>query len=151
MYSQFVSALLEQASVHQPSSFVCYRRALEVVEGSKSRLLTQLVSRGEFPAPATISQSTIIRERELVTRLSALDTMELTTHDHPAIGQEDASRVQLLRQREENLHELEQLWAGMAKVDSVAIDYVALRLDDVSKCADFVKLAATLDQETAPL
>jgi hypothetical protein len=50
-----ITSYLEQAVQrlsHTPSS---YNRALEVVEGSKSRLLTQLVGRGPLPLPSGFS------------------------------------------------------------------------------------------------
>src|SRR5207249_10867038 len=88
-------------------------RVLEITEGSKSRLLTQLISRGSLPLPPGLSSDIAAREQQLLTELSRLDTEELVSHDNLYPTQEENPHRQLLRlqQRQDALNELENLWS----------------------------------------
>ena len=63
---------------------------VEIAEGSKSRLLTQLVGRGPLPLPSGLSQEIAAQEQQLLADLTAIDTQELAIHDHFTLTQQDA-------------------------------------------------------------
>ena len=101
--ADLVTAYLEQAQQLHPRSPSVPRQALEIAEGSKSRLLTQLVGRGPLPLPSGLSQEIAAREQQLLAELTALDIQELAIHDHFAPTQEETSSLQRLQQRQANL------------------------------------------------
>ena len=146
-----VPAYLEQAARHPPSAQLDFRRALEVAEGGKSRLLTQLVGRGPLPLPTELSPSVAAREQQLLADLTALDTWELATHDRPDPAQEEARPLNRLQRRQQLWQELLQLWEGIAKTGAAGTDYVALRRGDTPTWNDIAHLAEDLGPATALL
>jgi tetratricopeptide (TPR) repeat protein len=68
-----IAAYLEPANLRLPHALSGLQRALEIAEGSKSRLLTQLVGRGSLPLPVGLSSEIAIREQQLLTELTALE------------------------------------------------------------------------------
>lgn len=68
-------------------------RVLEIVEGHKSRLLTQLVGRGSLPPPANLSSDKAAQERLLLSELTRLDTEELVRHDNLYALQEENAHL----------------------------------------------------------
>ena len=148
--TSLVSAYLQQAVAYPAGAPAARRRALQATEGSKSRLLTELVGRGDLPAPSAVTQPAT-RERELLAELTNLDTVELAAHGRPATPQEEAGRVARLQQRQERWQELERLWAAMAQVGPEAADYVALRRGDSLTWDALARLTADLGPQTALL
>jgi len=126
-------------------------RALEIAEGSKSRLLTQLVGRGPLPLPLGLSREIAAREQQLLADLTALDTQELAIHDHFAPTQEENSHLQRLQQRKAALYELEDLWTRIARVGPEGTAYVALRRGAAPTWQEFARLTNTLGPATALL
>ena len=130
---------------------MCLRRALEIAEGSKSRLLTQLVGRGPLPLPSGLSQEIAAREQQLLADLTALDTQELAIHEHLAPTQEETGHLQRLQQRQAALLELEELWAHIARVGPEGTAYVALRRGAAPTWQEFARLTTALGPATALL
>jgi len=149
--AHLVTAYLEQAKQRHPRSLSVPRRALEIAEGSKSRLLTQLVGRGSLPLPVRLSPEITTREQLLLAELTTLDTLELAIHDHFASTQKETSQLQRLQQRQATLHELEDLWGRIAHVGPEGVEYVALRRGAVPTWQEFARLAKMLGPTTALL
>jgi tetratricopeptide (TPR) repeat protein len=160
--SDLVTAYLEQAEAN--GRFILDRekqhhlrflsvppRVLEIAEGSKSRLLTQLVGRGPLPLPPGLAPDIAVREQHLLAELIALDTEELATHDRPVFMQKETGSLQRLQQRQMLLHDLEQLWTQIARDSPEGAEYVALRRGDVPTWQEFTDLAKALGPETALL
>src|SRR5215216_662297 len=144
-----VSALLQLAQKDKSTATAARRRALEIAEGSKSRLLTELIGRTDLPAPPSIRSSLVDRERQVLHELTAMDTAELTTYGPWVTSQEEASHFVRLQRREEHLQELENLWAQMSQADYEAADYVALRRGTPATWANFARLATDLGSDIA--
>lgn len=139
-------------SIADPSQAALSRRsALVIAEGSKSRVLTELVGRGDLPAPPAISAVQTARERELLTALSALDTVDLAVHGSQVAPEEVALRVDRHFRRERYRKELEDLWKVMAQSGSDALEYVTLRRGVPLTWDDLDRLATELGSETALL
>ena len=56
-------------------------QALAIAEGSKSRLFTSLLCRGQIPAPSVLPQFLVEQEQALAAKLAALDATALARHD----------------------------------------------------------------------
>jgi tetratricopeptide (TPR) repeat protein len=146
-----VTAYLKRAARHPPHAQFDCRRALEVAEGSKSRLLTQLIGRGPLPLPTGLSSAVAVREQQLMAELTTLDTWELATHDRPVPAREEARPLNRLQRRQELWQELQQLWDGIAKMGEAGADYVALRRGDTPTWNDVARVAEDLGPATALL
>jgi CHAT domain/Tetratricopeptide repeat len=149
--AHLVTAYLEQAKQLHPRSPSVPRRALEVAEGSKSRLLTQMIGRGPLPLPSGLSQEIATRELRFLDELTALDTQELAIHDHLAPTQEETSHLQRLEQRQAALRGLEELWARITRIGPEGIAYVALRRGAAPTWQEFARLTKALGPATALL
>ena len=77
---RLVSAYDQLAQLDASRGEFAHRRMLEVAEGSKSRVLTQLVGRGDMPAPPGVAADVVARERELVASLVATESAELASY-----------------------------------------------------------------------
>jgi tetratricopeptide (TPR) repeat protein len=143
-----VLAYLELARTSLPETGVARRRALEVVEGSKSRLLTELVGRGDLLAPPSILPQLANRERQLLNELTAFDTVELAQHGSPVASKAEVSRIPRLQRREQLRRELESLWVQIAQAGHEAADYVALRRGTSLSWEDIAGLVAELGSGT---
>jgi tetratricopeptide (TPR) repeat protein len=122
-----VPAYLELAKLSDLRSPSIPRRALEIAEGSKSRLLTQLIGRGPLPLPSGLTQDLAEQELQFLINLTALDAQELAIHDHFASSQEETSHLHSLQQRQAALIGLEELWAHIARLGPEGTAYVTLR------------------------
>jgi CHAT domain-containing protein/tetratricopeptide (TPR) repeat protein len=54
------------------------RRAWEIAEGAKSRVLSDYITRAELPSPPGVASALIERERDLLDELQRLDALEFT-------------------------------------------------------------------------
>jgi CHAT domain-containing protein len=149
--SHLVNAYLERATQHGSSARIDLRSALEVVESSKSRLLTQMVGRGPLPLPAGVVPEIAAQEQQLLTALTALDTQDLATYDRLADAQEPSGRLSRLWQRQAFLKDLEQLWSRIAHIGPEGADYVALRRGESVAWNNLARLAKELGPATALL
>ena len=149
--SYLVTAYVEQAKQRHPHSPSVPRRALEIAEGSKSRLLTQLVSRGPLPLSSELSQEIAVREQQLLATLTALDTQELVFHDYFDPTQEEIGHLQRLQQRQTTLLELEDLWARIARIGPEGTAYVSLRRGAVPTWQEFTHQTKALGPTTVLL
>jgi TPR repeat protein len=150
-YVNLISDYLRLATIDRTKAVVCRRRALEVAESAKSRLLTQLVGRGALSSPNDIRPEIIAREKTLLTELTSLDNAELTSYGHMTIDEWGTDRTRSLHQREKSLQELEHLWTTISKISPRGYDYVALRRGDAPTWADLIHLANSLGNRTALL
>ena len=125
-----------------------YRNAMWGAEGTKSRLLSELMGRGELPAPPGVAADQMSRERTLLEVLRALDTAELV-----ALGQRAeavaVAPAERLATRAAKHRELEALWAAMATAGPEAGDYVALRRGGMLRWEALTGLADLLGPRTA--
>ncbi|MCL4805206.1 MAG: CHAT domain-containing protein, partial [Anaerolineae bacterium] len=124
--------------------------ALAVAEGSKSRLLTLLMSRGDLPAPPVIPAALVDAERAAAARLSAIDAAALGDHNRAGsepgevIRQRSAARAALVA-------ELRAAWQAMAELGPEAAEYVTLRRGDRPTAAGLARLVGELPAGTALL
>ena len=122
LHTLAVDALLALAEREPAIAGDARRRALEHAEAVKSRLLTEMLGRGDLPAPDDVPERLVRKEHRLLTDLSAFDTAALAARDRP--GHAPGAR---LSQREELLQSLEGTWADIADRGERAAEYVAVR------------------------
>ena len=156
LYARLVAGHLQMAQANPASGPTARRRALEVAEGTKSRLLAELMGRAEgLPAPMEIPQGVVARERALQGELKELDAAGLTARGRELRPEEwegeEARRRERFGRRGEILSELGELWPKMVDYGPQAADYVALRRGEAPKWADMARLAADLGPDTALL
>lgn len=137
LYARLATGLVQLAQASPAEADACHRRALVVAESAKSRLLADLVGRGELaiptlPAPDTVELTA--RERQLVEQLTALDTAPDPVDP---------------RQRAALLTDLRQVWSQLADSGPEAADYVSLRRGDSPSWAGLARLAAAAGHEAA--
>jgi tetratricopeptide (TPR) repeat protein len=149
--ASLVTAYLERAKQRLPRSSSVPHRALEIAEGSKSRLLTQLVGRGPLPLPSGLSQEIAARELKFLADLTTLDTQELASHDYLVPTRSETSHLLRLQQRQTALRELEDLWTGIARTGPEGAAYVTLRRGAAPTWQEFVSLTKALGPATALL
>ena len=103
LYARLATGLVQLAQADPAEADASHRRALVVAESAKSRLLADLVGRGELaipPLPTLPGLAELAdRERQLVAELTELDT---------APDQADP------RQRAALLTDLQQVWSKLA-------------------------------------
>ena len=129
------------------------RRALEVAEAGKSRLLADMLARGDLPAPAAVSQAEKAREQSLLEELAALDRLELAFAGGPvpeSIGpaNDQDARLARLRRREQLRAELEALWDGFAAAGVDGEKYVAVRRGEALDWTGLASLAVEVGADT---
>lgn len=146
-----VTAYLERARQRRPYSPSIFQRTLEIAEGSKSRLLTQLGGRSLLPLPMELPQEIATREQQLLTNLTALDTQEMTAHNYLSLTQEEISHLQRLQQRQVILRDLEDLWTRIATAGPEGTEYAALRRGTALTWQEFKRLTKALGPATALL
>lgn len=122
--------------------------ALAVAEGSKSRLLANLMGRGDLPAPAGIPAELAARERQAADRLRALDATELAERGRNEPTGDGHRRV---ADRAAVVTDLRAVWDEMAAHGPAAADFVALRRGDRPTAAGLLRLAGALPAGAALL
>jgi tetratricopeptide (TPR) repeat protein len=128
-------------------------RVLEIIEGHKSRFLTQLVGRGPLLLPPGVSSEMAAREQQLLTELTTLDTEELISHDNLYSTQEGNAYLQLpsLQQRQTLLHELEDIWSHIAHISPEGSEYAAFRRGTTPSWEELTRLTEELGTTTVLL
>ena len=139
LYARTVTALLAAGRTTD---------ALAVAEGSKSRLLANLMGRGELPAPPGIPAEPAARGRQAADRLRALDATELAERGRNEPTGDGHRRV---ADRAAVVADLRAVWDEMAAHGPAAADYVALRRGDRPTAAGLLRLAGALPAGTALL
>ena len=135
LYARLAAGLAELAQASPADAGDCLRTALVVAESAKSRLLADLVGRGELAVPPLPAAGGLAAsERQLAAELTMLDT-----------GPEPADP----RQRGALVTELQQVWSRMARTGPEAADYVSLRRGDSPSWAGLARLAADAGPRTA--
>lgn len=151
LVAQLISAYLEQAKRNLANSSSALHRSLEIAEGSKSRLLTQLVGRGSLPLPASLSPEVANQEQELLTELAILDTQELASHGFLNPDRGESSYHRRLQRRQLAFQALETLWESIHNLGQEGAAYVALRRGSALTWPEYLDLAKTLGPTTALL
>ena len=151
LYTHLVTAYLELAHNEPTSTPGAHRRSLEIAEAHKSRLLTELVSRSDQPLPPGISSEQASREKDLLAKLTLLDTAELKSLDTLGGRPREAEQAKHHRSREQYRNDLEQLWEEMAQAGLEAADYVSLRRGGSCTWNAVAELLAGLDEDAAIL
>lgn len=123
---RLVSAYLMMADRVATGRDRMLRNAMLVAEGSKSRLITQLIGRADLPPPAGATAGQAARERDLLGELQVLDTMELGAQGQKS-ALADMHTPGRTAKRSALREELEQLWNSMSDSGDDARDYVGLR------------------------
>ncbi len=146
----------EWAGLYTRAVEACHRAgqpalAFAIAEGSKSRLLTGLLGRGDLPAPAILPAELVAQERTLTERLNALDAAALARHGRATTAEEGVARLDHLQQRQALVEQLLALWQTMETYGPQASDYVALRRGDRPSWEGLVRLAEALGPQTALL
>jgi tetratricopeptide (TPR) repeat protein len=138
LYARLATGLVQLAQANPADADACHRRALVVAESAKSRLLADLVGRGELaipPLPALQGIAELAtRERQLVVELTALDTAP-----DPADPRRRAALVT----------DLQRVWSQLADASPEAADYVSLRRGDSPSWAGLARLAADAERQAA--
>ncbi len=142
LYARTVSAYLQ---LSRPSD------ACAIAEGSKSRVLTALAGRREFPAPSRIPPHLVRQEQDLTSRLTALDAAAFARLGLSAAGETSSTALQRLEERRDLVTRLRAVWQEMEGYGAEAAAYVALRRGDRPTWDDLSALAARLGPETALL
>ncbi len=101
------------------------RRAWEVAEASKSRILADYLTRGQLPGPPDVPEALLEREQALLDTLARLDAagfaQSATTQDPSPTGQ--STLVARATAREE----LQRVWSEIAAAGDAGRAYVELR------------------------
>ncbi len=148
LYARLVSELLAWGETAPERSREARQRAMVVAESGKSRVLTDLIGRGDLPAPPAV-EVLVPRERELMALLMAMDSQALATSDsHPVPAPAAATDG---RTRRAYMVELARLWASMEQLGADAAEYVSLRRGDAPTWEDLTRIAADAGPETALL
>lgn len=119
----YVGALLWRARLSDdPNPWL--RRAVEVGESAKSRLLSAQVQRLAFDPPGEVGQELAGQEQDLLARLARLEGQELRHYESLA---PDPRRVYRMQERAELVGRLEDVWSQMRAGSPAGAGYVALR------------------------
>lgn len=151
LVARLITAYLEQAGRKFVYFLPALRRSLEIAEGSKSRLLTQLVGRGSLPLPAHLSPEVADQEQELLSELTIMDTQELASYGFSNPDRGEGSYHRRLQRRQIALQALETLWESIHNLGQEGAAYVALRRGSALTWQEFADLAKTLGPTTALL
>jgi len=137
-----------QAATAWPAVAADWRKcAFVVAEGSKSKLFTALLGRGELPIPAAIPSDLAIQEQKLMAELANIDISELTTYG--SFKSQGGTISRDIQTRRELADRLVTLWQRMERHGPEAKDYVALRRGDPVQWQQLANLANSLGQKTA--
>lgn len=143
--------LKNQASKNQIASW--NRLALVAAEGSKSRLLNELLCRGDIPAPDDIPIEMAKQEADLTRELVQIDTVELARIGKATkIKEATNTRFELIKRRGILIKKLEQLWEKIENKDDYgpyAVEFVLLRRGYRSSWKSIQLLAKETGPETA--
>ncbi|WP_048131970.1 CHAT domain-containing tetratricopeptide repeat protein, partial [Methanosarcina sp. 1.H.T.1A.1] len=98
------------------------------VEGAKSRLLNEFIAKGDIPAPSSISPALAEEEAQIVKKLVDIDNMELSSRGLLGASEEEtSSRMLRIKERDEFIQRLNNLWSQMETFGEEAANFVNLR------------------------
>lgn len=149
LYLFLVVAYLKLAEADQSQESIARLHALEVAESSKSRILIELLGRGDLNTPPTVSTQQVALEKELVSALSVLDAGQMITYLGPATAEWKPGRIEGHKQHETYLFQLQKLWEEMARTGPEAAEYVALRRGSALTSNELVDLVRSLEPPAA--
>ncbi|MBN2549545.1 MAG: CHAT domain-containing protein [Anaerolineales bacterium] len=147
-YVSLVAAYARQALLQPARAAPARRRAVEIAEASKSRLLSGLLGQGRLPAPAEIPAALAAQEQERVALLANIDRLLLAQTTGRSESALEQAHFQALEQRQRLVQELSDLWRGMEAYGPAARAYVALRRGDWLGWDELKALASQSDQRT---
>jgi len=148
VHADLVSVCLLKADAADSGAPEMRRRAMVVTEGTKSRVLTGLVSRG-LPPPPGVPPEEARREGSLFTELCGIDEAGLLGRGGTS---EDAeTRRRRDQRRAEVVDQLRAIWGDWESRGGELADWVALRRGDPPKWDDLLRLAKELGPDTALL
>ena len=149
LHSFLSEAHLFMASVQPSGGASSTRRAFEVAEAAKSRLLHEMIGRRDLPTPQTISDEQGSRENLALSSLAALDSLEFAALGRQPGRDEESASISRLESRKTCLKELQITWSEMEAQGPEAAEYVALRRAESLKWSDFASLAKKLGPDSA--
>jgi tetratricopeptide (TPR) repeat protein len=120
------------------------RNAMVVAEGTKTRLITDLIGRGNLPAPAGVPADLAAREHALLGALRAIDTAAVATH-----GSVRDSFVDMGARRSAMACELEALWKSLSSSGDAGRAFVEHRRRGSISWDTLAELSAMLGPRTA--
>jgi tetratricopeptide (TPR) repeat protein len=126
---RLLAAHLDAAQIERAGegSRLHLRRAWEVAEGAKSRILTDYLTRVELPVPPGVPDALASRERSLLNRLQRLDALD-SKRDSPTPSQaEEEPSAQPLADRAATRTELDRVWDEITACGPAGEAHVALR------------------------
>jgi tetratricopeptide (TPR) repeat protein len=148
-----IGALLWRAALTEEDASAYLRRALEIGEGTKSRLLTEDLSR-EVPPPPEVPSNLQVEEQWLLAELTSLDASEFA----PVRTAAGPQAVRRMERRQEIRRQLEDVWDRMLAVSSSAAGYVSIRrgasgawlraLDTADADTEYIALFPAVDVHT---
>jgi tetratricopeptide (TPR) repeat protein len=113
------------------------RRALRLAEGSKARLITQLLGWADLPLPERVDAVLAARERTLVRGLVELDRQELMDHETWPPPQDAWNRAGRRAERRADLAELDAIWSRIAASGREGAAFVQVRRGDDTRADDY--------------
>ena len=126
------------------------QEAIIAAEGSKSRLLTELLGRCDIPSPPTIPLELAAQETKLISELIQIDTAEFAKMGLNTISEEKTTdRMALIKRREELVRQLNDFWRQMEDYGIEANEFVSLRRGDRLSWNDLYNLAKNVGKDTA--
>jgi len=124
--SVWAALQLAQDSESEETRTLAARDALLFAEGSKSRILGEILGRGDITTPPIIPTGLQIEEQALLTRLEALDCRALSSGSM-RIRSERLPTEDTFVRRNDLMKELHGIWNQMETFGAEAASYVFLR------------------------
>lgn len=135
------------------------RQAFIWAEGMKSKIISKILGRGEFQAPATIPASLIDKERLLLkslndfdlSDLSLLNQMQMLHNISKNVANRNHTEFEKSKIRDNISKELQDLWEKMEEFGPAAQEYVSLRQRGSIQWDLIVNITETLKEDTLVL
>ena len=142
-----VYAYLQRANLYVGTAGSDVRRAIEIAEWVKSRILTDLIGRQAPPIPSAIPSQLADRANELLSQLTVLDRGEVANYG----ATPEASRLKDLQQRQVLLERLDRVWVAIEETGISGRVYSALRQGKTLEWGELAVFSQELGAETALL
>jgi tetratricopeptide (TPR) repeat protein len=167
-------AFLKAATVWPSEAGKWILKAMAAVEATKSRLLTTLMTRRRIPAPSTLPNDLVERQRALVEKLALLESQAMARHslprsretavlenspvhsetlvgpDHSITVRDPVDQPEYLSRWTTEHQALQEVLTEMERYDGAA-DYIALCRGDYLPPKEISRLANDLGETTALL
>lgn len=152
LFSLSVEAAIRLARLSRsvPLSRDASIQALLFAEGSKSRILGEVIGRRKAPAPDVIPEDWLKEERQIVNQIEALDLQE-SYHQFNSQVSPEPTKVEKYKELSELLDKLHSLWKQMESLGPLAANYVSIRRGDRPDWHSIRSITDRLGPETALL